>query len=122
MLRAAVGGVGILEGGVHFLGGLALPFLPAFVGSALLLAGLLILVGLLTPVACGIIALSNVGIALSRLPVTTEGFADGAMPYLFVALVAASVAFLGPGALSVDARLFGRREITIPSGPRNRQH
>jgi hypothetical protein len=31
-----------------------------------------------------------------------------------VALAAAALAFLGPGAFSVDAALFGRREITIP--------
>ncbi len=29
---------------------------------------------------------------------------------------AAAVVLRGPGALSLDARLFGRREITIPEG------
>jgi len=28
--------------------------------------------------------------------------------------MAAAVVLLGPGALSLDARLFGRREVTIP--------
>jgi hypothetical protein len=30
---------------------------------------------------------------------------------------AAALALLGPGALSLDARLFGRREIIIPHDP-----
>jgi uncharacterized membrane protein YphA (DoxX/SURF4 family) len=33
---------------------------------------------------------------------------------MFVAVVAATVILLGPGAFSLDARLFGRREIIIP--------
>jgi hypothetical protein len=33
---------------------------------------------------------------------------------LCVATVAGAVALLGPGALSLDARLFGRREIVFP--------
>ena len=86
-----------------------------------LLAGVLVLVGLLTPVAGGIFAILKLGIALSWFPVASVGPIAGAIPCLFVALVAAAVSFLGPGALSVDARLFGRREITIPSAPRSRQ-
>jgi hypothetical protein len=33
------------------------------------------------------------------------------------AAIAVAVIFLGPGALSLDARLFGRREIIIPNNP-----
>jgi uncharacterized membrane protein YphA (DoxX/SURF4 family) len=33
---------------------------------------------------------------------------------LLAVMMAISLALLGPGAYSVDARLFGRREITIP--------
>ena len=36
---------------------------------------------------------------------------------LIVVVDAAALALLGPGALSIDARLFGRREITIPRDP-----
>ena len=38
----------------------------------------------------------------------------GPMPQaLFVVTIASAVALLGPGAFSVDARMFGRREIVI---------
>lgn len=32
-----------------------------------------------------------------------------------VIILAAAIALLGPGAFSLDARLFGRREIVIPN-------
>jgi hypothetical protein len=37
---------------------------------------------------------------------------------LFLVAVAAALVLLGPGALSIDARLFGRREIVVPRAPR----
>jgi len=37
---------------------------------------------------------------------------------LILIVDAAALALLGPGALSLDARLFGRREIIIPHDPR----
>jgi hypothetical protein len=40
--------------------------------------------------------------------------ADGSLMALRVA-IASAIAILGPGALSVDARLFGLREIIIPA-------
>jgi len=34
-----------------------------------------------------------------------------------LAVISAALVLLGPGAFSLDARLFGRREIIIPEGP-----
>jgi len=36
-----------------------------------------------------------------------------------LAAMSAALVLLGPGAFSLDARLFGRREIIIPEGPRS---
>jgi hypothetical protein len=33
---------------------------------------------------------------------------------LYATIMAIATAFLGPGAFSLDARMFGRREIVIP--------
>jgi uncharacterized membrane protein YphA (DoxX/SURF4 family) len=38
---------------------------------------------------------------------------------LWLAVIAAAVVCLGPGAFSLDARLFGRREIIIPRASQN---
>jgi uncharacterized membrane protein YphA (DoxX/SURF4 family) len=48
----------------------------------------------------------------------TLSHADGYEHHLLLAVLAISVAMLGPGAWSVDARLFGRKRLNL--GPRNR--
>jgi uncharacterized membrane protein YphA (DoxX/SURF4 family) len=63
-------------------------------------AGVLLLVGLLTPIAAAVAAFAGAGLGV------TAGF---------VTVVALAMILLGPGAYSVDARLFGLREIIIPS-------
>jgi len=47
----------------------------------------------------------------------SSGHGDGRFIALS-SLNAAAITFLGPGAYSLDARLFGRREIVLPSGGR----
>ena len=69
-------------------------------------AAALLLVGLWTPVAGVLMAIAELGLA----------FSDPADPWMRILLAAlgASLAMLGPGAWSVDARLFGRKRIQIP--------
>ncbi|HLJ88867.1 MAG TPA: hypothetical protein VKZ53_18760 [Candidatus Angelobacter sp.] len=67
-------------------------------GSAILL-----LVGLWTPLAGVIVAARGLWIALS-------GGSDPWMA-LVLATLGATLAMIGPGACSIDARLFGRRQI-----------
>lgn len=64
--------------------------------------GLLILVGLWTPLAGTLIVVIEVWIALAG--------AGGAMP-LILAVLGGTLAMIGPGAWSIDARLFGRKYI-----------
>lgn len=66
-------------------------------------AGLLILLGLWTPAVGASIAGRELWTAI------TDNY-DPWMP-LIVASLAASLALIGPGAWSIDAHLFGRREI-----------
>ncbi len=73
---------------------------PMFsIGLLAIACAALLAAGLLTPVAG----------ALGMLAVV---FADGPS-YAYLIVVAVAVVLLGPGAYSVDARLFGRREIVI---------
>jgi len=69
-------------------------------------AAALLLAGLWTPIAGILMALAEVGLAFS-VP------GDPWMHILLAAL-GVSLAMLGPGAWSVDARLFGRKRIQIP--------
>ena len=69
-------------------------------------SAILLLIGLWTPVAGALIAVAQLGLAASH-PAEPWRFAH------FAALGAA-LAMLGPGGCSLDARLFGRKQIQIP--------
>jgi putative oxidoreductase len=69
-------------------------------------AAALLLVGLWTPIAGIVMAVAELVLAFS-LP------ADPWI-HILLATLGASLAMLGPGAWSVDARLFGRKRIQIP--------
>jgi uncharacterized membrane protein YphA (DoxX/SURF4 family) len=76
------------------------------IGAVLaLLAGILIVIGLWTSLAASVAP-------IAALLCAGLGFAD-ADHFLFAAL-SVVVALLGPGAVSLDARLFGWREIRFP--------
>ncbi len=79
--------------------------------------GASLVIGFLTPVAGAAAALAGIGIVL-WWPLPTRPFLlDGRLAAALMVAMAAAVVLLGPGSLSLDARLFGRREITIPEGP-----
>lgn len=84
------------------------------VALSLLLAGLSLIVGFMTPFASLLIGVCILGISLSWLP--APAVASMALPLaaLFLLITAVAIALLGPGAFSVDGHLFGRREIVIP--------
>jgi uncharacterized membrane protein YphA (DoxX/SURF4 family) len=73
-------------------------------------AGILLLVGLWTPVAGTLAAIVELWIALSLY------FSHSGDPWIAIlqAALGAVLAMLGPGAWSIDARLFGRKRIDIP--------
>src|SRR5262249_3875442 len=68
-------------------------------------AGAFLLAGLWTPISAAVMALIEIWIAVRP--------GDDPTAHLLAAAMAASLALLGPGACSVDARLFGRRRISI---------
>jgi uncharacterized membrane protein YphA (DoxX/SURF4 family) len=71
--------------------------------------GILLLVGLWTPVAGALAAIVNLWIALSGY---FSHSSDAWIP-LVQAVLSAVLAMVGPGAWSIDARLFGRKRIDI---------
>ena len=73
-------------------------------------AGLLLLVGLWTPAAGGLAAIVKVWIVFSRY---FSHSGDLWIPIIQVVL-STVLAMVGPGAWSIDARLFGRKRIDMP--------
>jgi uncharacterized membrane protein YphA (DoxX/SURF4 family) len=84
------------------------------VGLTAILTGALLVIGLLTPLAGALGALGSAGVALSWLPSPARATLGAGGTGLLLAVVMVAIALLGPGAISMDALLFGRREITIP--------
>jgi uncharacterized membrane protein YphA (DoxX/SURF4 family) len=81
------------------------------VGLAALAAGFLLLIGFLTPIAGVLTGVAGIVVALSGwAPVIFDSRLTG----VFALTMLVGIIVLGPGAFSLDARLFGRREIIIP--------
>jgi uncharacterized membrane protein YphA (DoxX/SURF4 family) len=100
ILRFSAAGAGIasvMSGGENCSNWICIAFLPF---------GLALLLGVLTPVSCiGSLALQ--GVIIYQLGPT--GIAHCALSIL----LATAVLMLGPGAYSIDARLFGRRRVVV---------
>ena len=71
--------------------------------KALVLAGAtLLLLGFLTPIVAVVTGLIGLVVAFSNFD------------HVELVVLAGVIALLGPGAFSIDARLFGRRQVFIP--------
>lgn len=104
---AGLAGAGLLL--LRTMVGLALVLRPPHADVAVASGGLLLAVGLLTPVA-------GLGVACLLLVAHCLTAPRGAPDLSTVLLAGGCVALtlLGPGAWSLDAWLFGRREIVVP--------
>jgi amino acid transporter len=74
----------------------------------------LLLLGLATPIVGAFVAFGGIGVVSSVLPSCTHPQFTSGISLIFAAAILMAIIILGPGALSLDARLFGRREIIIP--------
>ena len=109
-------GLGKIQNPFHWMDRMPAPAPGIFQGLAALSefgGGLALIVGLLTPLAClGIISTMVVAFAKVHLPAGNPFVANGGASFetvAFFAVVALALLVSGPGALSLDARLFGRR-------------
>lgn len=81
-------------------------------GIIAIVLGALLLVGFLTPIAS--ISAALVIVAPQAFPMIAGGALGTRLGSMDAAVVTVALALLGPGAFSIDAYLFGRREIIIP--------
>ena len=114
LLRAATGATAVIQAGSYFADTGNLTLRTSLIGVLGISSGASLILGFLTPVGGSLVGLGAVGAIFSWFPPPAPNPFHGTLSTIFVAVVAAAVVCLGPGALSVDARLFGRREIIIP--------
>ena len=81
------------------------------------LSGVFLLAGWLTPASSAV-----AGVSLTLITIASDPASAGTLPLNDVAtacmaVVALAVTLLGPGAYSIDARWFGRREIVFTDTP-----
>ena len=103
LIRIAAGAALAIDGKVRVQFGE--PLLPLTLGLLEVAVGAVLITGLWTPVA-GIL---STALSVSEILV----FHDALCPAILLACMGAGLAFIGPGALSIDAWLFGLKRIDI---------
>jgi len=92
--------------------------LPWALGLFAIITGIMLLLGLLAPVAAVVLTLGYLINGVTLFLTTDAGKHANAFTAFYLAAMSTALILLGPGAFSVDARLFGRLEIIIPEGRR----
>ena len=109
---------------VYGVGSLTASSEPVFaswaVGLLAIVIGMALLVGFLTPLASAAATIGYLVVGISSSLASSLPGLGIAIPAFDLTAISIAIVFLGPGALSLDARLFGRREIIIPGAPRSR--
>ena len=105
LLQRLLTGAILLDRGIMHLGQASqfAPITPHIIGAG---AGILLLAGLWTPVGGALVTIVELWVVSSQV-------GDPLLP-LMLATLGATLAMIGPGAWSIDARLFGRKHIEPP--------
>ncbi len=108
LVRLGVGIAVIYLGISRFFGTLGAPIAVAsdFIEAT---GGIFLLAGLWTPVMGALTAIDELLIAFSL----NSSQPDNRLIHIFLAVLTAGLAMLGPGAWSIDARLFGRKRFKM---------
>ena len=120
LLRAVLGLVLLVEGG-FYIGAANSTSATWFMSLSAFVTGALLIVGSLTPIVGAVVAAGAIGVAFSLLPACVPNLFDSRISLIFGLTMLVTIIGLGPGAYSLDARMFGRREIIIPPRPSQSQ-
>lgn len=111
LLRVTLGVILLVQPYVSALGtgsGSYILWVPAALASV---TGILFILGLLTPLAGLFAVFAGTGLQLWQ-PTWNPYF--GSLSGVNLLVMAIAITFVGPGAFSLDARLFGHRKVIVP--------
>jgi len=116
LLRIVVGGAASTLGAIYLTHTIVPTALTWIAGVLALVGGVGLVAGFLTPASGAAAGLTTVFI-VATWPLPTAPVLIDRLAAVILIVNATALTLLGPGAMSVDARLFGRREIIVPDDP-----
>ena len=120
LLRTIAGGAAASQAGLY-LAHTTEPTAGSWaLGLFALISGLALIAGFFTPGAAVAVSTATLFIAVTWIPPAGATFRMDRLAAILVIVDGLALALLGPGAHSIDAYLFGRREIIIPHDPPHR--
>lgn len=114
MLRLTLGTTAIVSGIARLLDYGNAPLLNLVIALSAAVCGIFLLIGLMTPIAALVAFFGILGTTAAIIPAANCNLLAPVLCAVYASVTAAAVVLLGPGAFSLDARMFGRREIIIP--------
>ena len=118
LLRAVVGAALVAHGVLCLVSSDRITLVVSVSTALLLLSGGCLLIGFLTPILSLLGGLECLGIVWSWFPFQLLSPFESKLALAPVIAMSIAIALLGPGAFSLDARLFGWKEIVIPPASR----
>ena len=118
LLRVVVGAALMAHGVLCLVSSDRITLVVSVSTALLLLSGGCLLIGFLTPILSLLAGLECLGIAWSWFPFQLLSPFESKLALAPIIAMSAAIALLGPGAFSLDARLFGWKEIVIPPASR----
>jgi len=116
LLRIVVGTAVSTLGVVYLIRTIEPTALALIAGVLAVVAGAALVAGFLTPASGAAAGLTTLFIVATWPPPSAPVLIDRLAAAILI-VNATALTLLGPGAMSVDARLFGRREIIVPDDP-----
>jgi uncharacterized membrane protein YphA (DoxX/SURF4 family) len=115
LLRSTAGIALLIQGSAYFVDRYNFGLLTMAIAFATIVISALLLIGYLTPFAAGLAGLVSISNVFPWFPAPTPDLFEARVAALLATAIVTALVCLGPGAFSLDARRFGRREIVIPT-------